>query len=85
MVLKFQQKFCLVLNKGNYFQDFESIKKSGHFLCLIFYSDNEQMTISFSFIIFENILFREPKITEQFWNFLYLHCLYPKLSDTLSS
>lgn len=36
MVLKLQQKFCLVLNKGNYFQDFESIKKSGHFLYLIF-------------------------------------------------
>lgn len=66
MVLKLQQKFCLVLNKGNYFQDFESIKKSGHFLYLIFYSDNQQMTISFSFIIFENILFTEPKITEQF-------------------
>ena len=66
MVLKLQQKFCLVLNKGNYFQDFESIKKLGHFLYLIFYSDNQQMTISFSFIIFENILFTEPKITEQF-------------------
>lgn len=32
-VLKFEQKFCLVLNKGNYFQDFEVIKIR---TCLIF-------------------------------------------------
>lgn len=29
-VLKLQQKFCLVLDKGNYFQDFECIKNQDY-------------------------------------------------------